>query len=814
MSFPFYRDSKMQMKEPILKRKESLLILLFFALILFWFHDVIFYENIFSDSDLGRYFYPLRHFAVNSMKGGDVPLWNPYIHVGKPLLATLQTCVFYPVSIIYYIIPAFDDAFDWYIIFHFILAGIFMYILMRYWKHSRTAASVSSVVFVFGGYLSSVISLNTSLSSVVWLPIIVLFFDKALRTKRPFYAVVASIFMAIQFLGGEPTMIYCTTWLIFFYLLGFIYTSRSRECGPKGVLMLFGLFVITAGLWVLISAIQLLPFIELLSKSTRAGVNDFNTITTWSLSPPELLAFFIPYVLGNISIPAAYLDTQQWMTNFYLGIIPFFFILFAFISRPSKKAKFFGILTVLFLILALGRYTPMYKILHDYIFGFGHIRYPIRFIFVAIFSISILAGMGYDAFVKIWDDERKKTITKWIVVLNGLLGILLISFLKFQEPIYRFIVSSRILIDKITLINLEKLFNVFLFDSAHICRFFIAFTLAAMVIILYLNRKIGKGIFGFLIVALVFIDLYSVNTRIADIVNNEIFKHEPPGYSLLKRDKSLFRITRTGPIQTLNKSVWGDNYDLAQYYRKATFYTNAPMIYGIYDADGYGSLFRKDRYDFMELIFNAEYPTRSKLINLLNIKYMISAEPLRAGHYEMIFKDKVDRIPVFKDGKVYTYYYISKNNACMDRAFLVREARVAGDREEALEILGEEGFDPAELVVLEEEPKSFDKKSGLNIKESVKIVSYKPKEVIIEASCKEPKFLILSDSYYPGWKVFVDGKDDKLYRAYYFLRAVHLDSGKHVVKFVFDPLSYKIGKIISLITITFLALFLLRFALL
>ena len=147
----------------------------------------------------------------------------------------------------------------------------------------------------------------------------------------------------------------------------------------------------------------------------------------------------------------------------------------------------------------------------------------------------------------------------------------------------------------------------------------------------------------------------------------------------------------------------------------------------------------------------------------------------------------------------------------MDRAFLVEGAQVASDRDEILDLLKSRDFNPAKVVILEEEPVLINGGetviASTSRNDSVEIISYKPEEVVISVSVRKPKFLVLSDSYYPGWKVLVNGRPDKLYRADYFLRAVYLDSGEHEVTFIFDPLSYKIGRYVSLASIAFLLAF-------
>lgn len=82
-----------------------------------------------------------------------------------------------------------------------------------------------------------------------------------------------------------------------------------------------------------------------------------------------------------------------------------------------------------------------------------------------------------------------------------------------------------------------------------------------------------------------------------------------------------------------------------------------------------------------------------------------------------------------------------------------------------------------------------------------KIIKYEPNRVHIRAKLKKPGWLVLSDTYYPGWKVYIDGKEGKIYRGNYIMRTVQLDKGEHLVKFVYEPLSFQIGFYVSLATI-------------
>ena len=83
----------------------------------------------------------------------------------------------------------------------------------------------------------------------------------------------------------------------------------------------------------------------------------------------------------------------------------------------------------------------------------------------------------------------------------------------------------------------------------------------------------------------------------------------------------------------------------------------------------------------------------------------------------------------------------------------------------------------------------------------VEILQYKPNEVAINTNLVYPGFLVLSDAYHPDWKAYVDGQEVKIYEADYLFRAVFLPAGQHLVKFIFVPVSFTIGLMVSFLTV-------------
>ena len=84
---------------------------------------------------------------------------------------------------------------------------------------------------------------------------------------------------------------------------------------------------------------------------------------------------------------------------------------------------------------------------------------------------------------------------------------------------------------------------------------------------------------------------------------------------------------------------------------------------------------------------------------------------------------------------------------------------------------------------------------------TVKLISYKANKVILESETDNSAFLYVSDTYYPGWRAYVDGKETKIYRANLAFRAVEVPKGKHTVVFKYVPMSFYIGLCLTIIGI-------------
>lgn len=729
----------------------------FLALVLLFFSRFLDGSYVLAFKDLSRYFYPLRFLMVEQVKAGILPLWNPYIFCGFPLMASLQVGFFYPLTLIYYLLP-YNLAFNYYIILHYFLAACFMYALLRHYNLRWAACFFGGLVFAFSGYLLSVSNMNTSLSSVIWLPLVVLFWDKILLNVgaglvpargQPqglslLAPIILIILLALMFLGGEPTIFYVTAWFLAFYALVFSQHKVKSLAWLAGILF-FSLCLM---------AVQLIPFIELAMFSDRVARSNFSMISFRSFPMREVITFIFPFFFGNQTQYGSYTPTllgknmQDWLVSPYMGILPMIFLFFSFRGK-EKKPVFFALAGVVSLLLAFGRYTPFYTFLYHFVPGVSLIRYPVKYLFLTTFCLALLSSFGFDRVLRDFA-ENKKAFKKYVLAFLSLcllLVVLLSAGYSFAQSIFNFLSGKyptgihvyfmEVLI-RIIQFNLQSLLNLTGYFFLLLALFWLAW-----------KEKIRKPVFAGAIILIAAADLFSAGPSSILGARAEIFSKTPENYAILKKDKTRFRFFYTPDLEVENGFVFGNNYSNALFNSKDNFAANWHLPYHFFDLWGYESITPMPLNNFYRKYLAAgRYKKNLSLLSLLNVKYIASKDKLPfAGLALLRYKDE--------DGqKVFLY----KNKQVFPRAYFLNGGK----------------------VVLKE---------------------YKPGKIVLQTSSKKDGRLFLSEAYYPGWSFYIDGKKAQVLKEREVFTAVDLPAGKHKVKYVYEPMSFKLGAVISLISL-------------
>jgi hypothetical protein len=146
---------------------------------------------------------------------------------------------------------------------------------------------------------------------------------------------------------------------------------------------------------------------------------------------------------------------------------------------------------------------------------------------------------------------------------------------------------------------------------------------------------------------------------------------------------------------------------------------------------------------------------------------------------------------------------IYENLRALPRAWMTSEVRVL-DEKAILQTIRTgslpdgERWDPRRLTLVESQlPVSL---NSANEEGKVSVKRYDPNRVNLQTSANEASLLVLSENFYPGWKVFVDDREAELLRVNYGLRGVVVPAGAHEVEFVYRPWSIMAGFLISMFT--------------
>jgi len=192
---------------------------------------------------------------------------------------------------------------------------------------------------------------------------------------------------------------------------------------------------------------------------------------------------------------------------------------------------------------------------------------------------------------------------------------------------------------------------------------------------------------------------------------------------------------------------------------------------------------------------------RQRTLNLLGIKYVLSKNTLLESNNEPDYKTFPKE--TYKLIWQQTPWQIYENKQALPRVFLASDYVVETDRDKIVEMMFDDKLSLGDRIILEEDisPKiNFTKDENAKIE----IKEYKPNKIVLQTSAASNMLLFLSDNYYKGWKVSIDGENDKIYRADYSFRAVPIIKGNHEVVFSYYPESFDMGIKISFITVALL----------
>jgi hypothetical protein len=787
--------------KPPWSRIDWLIIIVFAGLVALFYWPIL-TPNLadrqsFPPGDFSQQFWAFATFKVRELSAGRLPLWNPYTFAGAPFWADVQSAVFYPPSLLTILLSApwgFSlFALEIEAIAHFWLAAILMYLFVRQIIQSRPAGVIAALTFTFSGYLTGYPSQQLAvLEAVVWLPLILLFIYLAHQrlnqppTQPSHYPtnqltnhpspipllLLAGVAWGLTLLAGHPQSALIVAYLSVAYLFFLWLTNPSPTDLPPhasrftlhaprfikrtlNALLHTALFLLTG---LALAAIQFIPAVEYTLLSVRAE-GAYDTMSG-GLPLPDLIQLLLP---GQVS----------FYSPLYVGIVGLLLALWVIFKAPSQHTIFWASVAVISLLISFGGNTFLYSPLYLAAPGFSIFRGQERWAMAVAFSLSILAGYGFNQLLlDIQLAPRSplsasrsplhalRSLTKWLFLLA-----LLLTFIFFYglndtgwtpaSPFYNLLGAATLL----------------------------TILLALAWLLWKFGPRLPLPLFIILTGALICFDLFTANwqTNLYPQLP-EWHTQMPPAVAAIKQDAA------TLPDQPY------------RVYNEFRLYGNYGVPFALEDLWGASPL-RPDRYDQ----FLAPPMPIERTWELLNVKYVITWREELFLPSTIIYREPA------ADGTT----YVHRLENVGPRAWLVNQAEIAAD-DAILQKIADPGFDRWRIALLEPGAEPFinqinhaPAQSSEQLEPSAIILdshhlsrtTYHASHFTLHVSTPIPALLILSETYYPGWQAGVDGQPAPLLRADYILRAVPVPAGEHTVELRFRPFSFTAGAVISATTL-------------
>jgi hypothetical protein len=722
------------------------------VLVVIIFEGFIFSDKMIFGTDMIPMGYMMRKVVADYWRSShSIPLWNPYILCGLPVVDAMHGDVFYPAALAYLFMPL-HKALGYKIVVHVWLAGVAMYALLRTLGLRRRSSLLGGVSYMVAPYFLSLIYAghDGKMFVTALFPLCVAALELLIRHVRYIYAVLFGALLGLLFLTSHPQMTYFAAWgLAIYFVFNVRRLVRTKMLG-KGLLFMVVALLIGIG----IGCVQFLPtYYYTTNFSPRTGGVSFAFASSWSLHPEEIVSLLYPMFGG-------YQDFYWGRNPFKLNAEspgPLVLLIaiggFLFCLR-RKEALPWLFLFVFCPLYALGAHTPLLKAAFYAIPGAKFLRAPSIIMFMFSCASSVLAAFFVDGLLSRQASPfQKKLLTGlviFVIFMTFMLTVARTTSYDIWQTIYGRLGEGKLSIIKASGALLTR-------DAIILGLFGVGLLLLAGS--RYRTWREGGGLVALAIMGILATSLpHSV--RFIQYVGLRDWQRSDAVIDYIRKDKDIFRA-----LPVIGSNFYNRNY---------------MPIFGIETANG----FYDNRIRYYDTLAGAsqENLANPNIMRITNVKYVVTAE--KVEHPLLVLERDF--------GKVFVY----RNAGFLPRAFLVHSAVVASGDSAALNIIRNAAFDPSTTIVLASGEPISGEAAG---EEGVRIETYVPDKVRLRATVTSPAYLYFSENYLPYWKAYVDGKQVPLVRSNVAMRAVYLEPGEHTVEMKFFSKWYRAGAYICLV---------------
>lgn len=735
-------------------------------------------------ADGSQYFSRMRRFGFEELARGNLPLWNPHIFSGTPFVGGFQSAMFYPLNLIYLALPlALAMNLDFTL--HILLIGLFTYAWMRNRDLQPVSSLFGAAVFAFGGtvFLRVLAGHITMLAAITWMPLLLLAVDQVLKRPTLGWTLVGIFATTMQIMAGHPQTLYMTALLVGVYTL--IQLAHSDQ-PVKRVPALATIAILP----IFLGAVQLWTGLQVSQEALRSGYTSTDFATTYSFPPENLITLFAPGFFGNLVDVAYWGRWAFWDSAVYMGIAGLGLAVYGAFYGSSTYRRYWILLLAVFLVLALGRYTPVYPWALKVLPGLSSLRAPSKFMVPCALLASLLAAMGCEALFR---GPRGTRGFAGALVLVALLALIaagwfwttsatMAGYSPFEQMVRnRMDTHEAFPFEWPTLDTIQQAarFAVYSLVAG-------AVTAAIAAALFWLSPGRRWPVYALVALGLVEVVVFARLNR----GTFELSQHERPRLErLYAREPGTYRVLDVAGVDNAKRnhamdvrrySIWG--YD--------------PVIlkrYAEYVAFAAG----RGRLDpvLVEQAMWGNDPMTYAVHELRNFTF--TAEGIQENLD--LFRILRTHFVVINPGKLGIPSSIWSVGPPFPRFLLFDRYQLCTGRDSVFAALANPAFQPADTIILESEPHPApdprDQEPGAGSK--MRILDESTDHVTIEIELARAQLLLVTDAYSRGWQVdALPGSVQTSYEllpADYTLRCIPLTAGLHRFRMEYRPSAFRWG---------------------
>lgn len=745
------------------------------ALCLLVFGDVLtgLRHGVLSDSttDLATEFYYWRQFGFENLRHGHIAQWNPYVCGGVPFFGGWQSGLLYPINWIYLFLPL-PVACNLDIVISTYLTGLFTSLLARKYGLSPLARLLAAAIVMLGGSFFPHVYAGhlATMAAMAWMPLIVLAFDDLIDSPNPRSVLLAIFSFSMQLFAGHPQTLFNTLVVLALYTGLRIIRARKR-------LQTAAAIAVAAAGSAAITAVQLLAGLEVSTEGVRSHAVGYAFAAEISYQAVNLWTLLVPHLFGDIFHMPYWGPWNKWEMCAFIGVASLPLVILGAFRGESPRRKLWITMAIALFVLAMGAYTPLFRLLYLYVPGFSKFRAFAKFIFPVTIFTAMLAGAGLDALVARREEGSSGSGSRLAAATAGVAAMCAMAGIWMADPFtcIWFIRTLRVASDSYYRVSIPQ-FTVFAREAGRFAAWgFATATLTASLAAVLLARARSTRWAAPTLATLVLVELIAFD----------------------RSTITTFDPTHPRPAVVMN---WERTHPGDQRVYLAGLLTEGAMGSGSYDVWG---------YDPMVQLRYAQLVTATQHCDANQAQmYVMYTDPnpslalLRCSRVFFVTNDVNGFTYVPRNKRRFTADTVGMNviDNPLPHGLIVHRCKIMPASTKILYKVADANFPRWRVVVLETPP-SIAPRPAL-IQDSAQ-VRWKDSDTLeVNAKCDAPGILLITDAYSRFWIAnALPSSTQRVYRPMpgdYALIAVPLEAGTHRFELAYRPPGLRKGAAISL----------------